>query len=223
MTVANPADPMAHTAPGYQPASVSNNVRIGGVRCGRSSAMKTITERFWTKVEKSDGCWIWKGSRHHNGYGYLHRGGHTDRHPARAHRFSWEIHNGPIPVGLWVLHRCDNPPCVRPDHLFLGTRKDNMVDCAAKGRVCTIGKSRMTECGRGHAFTTSNTYVRSNGHRQCRACDSFRRSRGGDGGEGGRTAMDSAPKLPRGVALPGRVPTADSSAASGSGHRGEPK
>jgi hypothetical protein len=52
-----------------------------------------------------------------------------------AHRIVWEENNGPIPEGEWVLHRCDNPPCVNPDHLFLGTRSDNMVDCTMKGRL----------------------------------------------------------------------------------------
>lgn len=90
-----------------------------------------LVERFWSHVERSEGCWTWKRT---SGYGILSVGprGAAVRH--YAHRLSWELHNGPIPDGMFVLHRCDNPPCVRPDHLFLGTQTDNMQDCAAKGR-----------------------------------------------------------------------------------------
>lgn len=82
--------------------------------------------RFWSRVQKSDGCWTWTGSKDGDGYGFVGRD--------RAHRFSYELANGPIPKGLCVLHTCDNPPCVRPDHLFLGTHADNVADRHAKGR-----------------------------------------------------------------------------------------
>lgn len=130
----------------------------------------SVVERFWLKVAQAEGCWLWLGAKGRRGYGYLHRGGKTDRHPIRAHRASWEIHFGAIPAGLWVLHKCDNPPCVNPNHLFLGTRKDNMDDCASKGRVCTIGQSLKVECKRGHAFTIENTIRDARGHRKCRCC-----------------------------------------------------
>jgi hypothetical protein len=86
-------------------------------------------ERFWRFVEKGDGCWEWTGSSVPYGYGSFGADG-----TKRAHRISWEIHFGPIPNGLCVLHHCDNPPCVNPAHLFLGTRQDNSDDKMAKGR-----------------------------------------------------------------------------------------
>lgn len=92
--------------------------------------------RFWKKVRRGEGCWEWTGYRQspvYGGHGLFRRGdGRVGMHG--AHRASWEIHNGPVPTGLFVLHRCDNPPCVRPDHLFLGTQSDNVRDMDAKGR-----------------------------------------------------------------------------------------
>lgn len=86
--------------------------------------------RFWKHVAKTEGCWEWTGSTSKKGYGKLNIGGVTKA----AHRFSYEIANGPIPEKLFVLHRCDNPPCVRPDHLFTGTNEDNVKDMMKKGR-----------------------------------------------------------------------------------------
>jgi HNH endonuclease len=99
-------------------------------RCARS---KKTEDRFWPKVAKSDGCWEWQGSRDHNGYGIL--GASRHQRARRAHRVSWELHHGPIPEGLDALHHCDNPPCVRPDHLYLGTDVDNARDRVQRGRA----------------------------------------------------------------------------------------
>ena len=92
-------------------------------------------ERFWTFVKKSDWCWEWIGHRKDTGYG---------RYPVRrvgskwtsigAHRVAWFLSFGDIPDGVCVLHKCDNPPCVRPEHLFLGSMADNVSDCMQKRR-----------------------------------------------------------------------------------------
>jgi len=87
-------------------------------------------DRFWAKVQKTDGCWIWQGDRFAYGYGRIKVRPRT----LLAHRVSWEIAHGPIPPGLFVCHHCDNPPCVNPAHLFLGTCDDNIRDRDRKGR-----------------------------------------------------------------------------------------
>jgi len=89
-----------------------------------------FTERFWLSVAKSEGCWEWTGFLLGNGYGQVG----IKNTQAQAHRVSWEMHYGPIPQGLYVLHHCDNRKCVRPDHLFLGTIQDNADDMVAKER-----------------------------------------------------------------------------------------
>ncbi len=93
--------------------------------------MKSLEQRFWTKVRKTRGCWLWTAFTDPLGYG---RFGMKCR-MYLAHRIAWQLANGPIPGGLCVLHRCDTPSCVRPDHLWLGTKADNTHDMVMKGRA----------------------------------------------------------------------------------------
>lgn len=89
-------------------------------------------ERFWAKVNKDgEGCWEWTAAKAgNNGYGTVFFEGRL----IHAHRASWILAHGAIPSEMKVLHRCDNPLCVRPEHLFLGTQKENIDDCVSKGR-----------------------------------------------------------------------------------------
>jgi HNH endonuclease/Ribbon-helix-helix protein, copG family len=94
----------------------------------------SIADRFYRKVSVTEGgCHVWSGAQNGWGYGRLRRGARSARHSS-AHRVAWELKNGPVPDGLFVLHRCDNRACVNPDHLWLGTHSDNMRDMIAKGR-----------------------------------------------------------------------------------------
>ena len=99
--------------------------------CMRQDKPDVFAERFWSRVEKQEnGCWKWIGAKFHRGYGRVNSGGKM----LRANRVAYEISKGDIPVGMVVCHKCDVPLCVNPDHLFLGTIKDNVDDMIRKGR-----------------------------------------------------------------------------------------
>jgi hypothetical protein len=129
-------------------ARLDKNGRPIGGRAGRS-----VVDRFNAYVtERGDGCWVWKGPITLYRYGRMSVGTPPNKKEYQAHRLSWELHRGPIPDGLYVCHHCDNPPCVNPDHLFLGTQSDNMCDASRKGRVrggvkvgSANGNSKLTE------------------------------------------------------------------------------
>lgn len=160
-----------------------------GVFRGPHQLTNEHVARFWSKVNTNGAaileslCWEWTASKTKKGYGRIRNSVFGE---VTAHRLSYLIHSGAIPSGLWVLHRCDNRACVNPDHLFLGTHKDNMHDCSAKGRLWiqkqgnraqhaltmkAVGEQRKkSKCIRGHDMSGSNLVTRGNGGRQCRAC-----------------------------------------------------
>ena len=165
---------------------------------------KPLETRFWSKVHKTEGCWLWTASRRRDGYGYISVYGMM----SAAHRVAWRLSYGDIPPGLFVLHHCDNKVCVRPDHLFLGTQKDNVHDAISKGRLDPAANARLlprevcvragiesgkkkkahTHCPHGHPYSGDNLYIRpqgtrSAGSRECRECMRIRdRIRYAEGG-----------------------------------------
>lgn len=93
-----------------------------------------LVRRFWSHVDCSSECWLWKSAKLPKGYGLFTVNNGKRWQNVLAHRISWLIHNSSIPNELLVCHKCDNPSCVNPSHLFLGTCKDNLQDQVSKGR-----------------------------------------------------------------------------------------
>jgi hypothetical protein len=138
-----------------------------GYGTGKTIAL-TAEQRFWASVNKEPGqgpageCWGWSGGRSGSGYGSFGLG----KSSMGAHKFSYELHNLPVPIGLVVRHSCDNRLCVNPAHLSVGTYKDNTRDMAERGRAHNANK---THCKRGHELSGANLIVYTSA-RACKTC-----------------------------------------------------
>jgi hypothetical protein len=144
------------------------------------AARKELIDRFFEKVEfiPFHVCHEWNAYKNEHGYGVI---GFATKRTMLAHRLSWILSFGEIPAGLCVCHKCDNPGCVRPEHLFLGTQQENVRDMVRKGRNSRAGATKgrpvglarynaeRTHCYKGHEYTEENTY-RHSGDRKCRTC-----------------------------------------------------
>lgn len=128
------------------------------------AASVVVRERFFSRIEYTESCWNWKGGDNGQGYRRISVNGEI----AYAHRLAWTIFRGDIPNGLCVCHHCDNPSCVRPDHLFLGTKADNNIDRIIKGR--SVYPKKKEFCVHGHPRSGDNLYIKPNGKRECRTC-----------------------------------------------------
>lgn len=133
---------------------------------GGSLDMASPHFTFWNHVTKTDYCWLWNGPSDKDGYGRIFFDGRNDQ----AHRIAWRLDGRTIPAGHYLCHHCDNPKCVRPDHLFVGTPQDNVDDMIRKGRANY--KKPQTHCKGGHQIKTFPS-----GLRGCPTCRQIWRSR----------------------------------------------
>jgi hypothetical protein len=141
-------------------------------RHGRGPSPSPIEDRFWPKVQKSDGCWEWKASKNAAGYGrFSVRLSLDNWATVYAHRFAYTLVVGPIPEGLTLDHLCRNPGCVNPAHLEPVTMRENVM----RGNSPIVRQANQTHCIHGHEFAGDNVYIRKdNGARMCRACSARR-------------------------------------------------
>jgi hypothetical protein len=126
-------------------------------------------ERFWEKVRKAgpEECWEWSGVKLPRGYG-IFTIGYTKIY---SHRYAWSLGNGEIPDGMYVCHKCDNPSCCNPAHLFVGTASDNNADMDRKGRARRgVRQVERTHCPQGHEYTPENTRIHPPHRRSCITC-----------------------------------------------------
>lgn len=167
--------------------------------CGSTiTGVEEWEPRYWARVSKTEGCWLWTGARTSRGYGVI-----TIRYKSLyVHRLALQLAGRPLGPGELACHHCDTPLCVRPDHLFAGTVADNAADMVAKGRSYRLPKSaahrlhlsiagkrrfaerpethheRMkTHCPQGHPYSVENTFREANGSRKCRECGRARARR----------------------------------------------
>jgi len=147
----------------YKPTARHPVQHFCSVRCANlSRVVETAEQRFWKHVNKTDHCWLWTGGTVGGGYGIFWL-----NHPKRmqvAHRFSWEILHGPVPSGLLLCHDCrplrDNPACVNPRHLFVGTCKDNTQDASQKGTLCKGEENHFSKLTEGQVIQIRSLFDR---------------------------------------------------------------
>lgn len=147
---------------------------LRGYRTGNPLGAVSPTEetRFWSKVERTESCWLWTAGQDGKGYGQFHRG-FPLRTVIRAHRYAFLMSGKTIPEGLELDHLCRNRRCVNPDHLEAVTIATNNL----RGESIQAVNARKTHCLRGHPFTEANTRINKAGARVCIVCSKSRRTR----------------------------------------------